>query len=78
MRCRADGTSKLCDFGLAIDTRCDVPVSRVGTLEYMAPEIVRLDRDLQERDLKVLRQRRQPQYCAKVRLTPERTPPSTP
>ena len=62
----ADGTSKLCDFGLAIDTTCDVPVSRVGTLEYMAPEIVRLDKHLSERQLKALRQRGEAQYCAKA------------
>lgn len=28
----ADGTTKLCDFGLAIDTNLDIPTSRVGTL----------------------------------------------
>lgn len=30
-----DGITKLCDFGLAIDTNVDTPTSRVGTLEFM-------------------------------------------
>ena len=70
---RADGTCKLADFGLAIDTRCDVPVSRVGTLEYMAPELVCLDKDLPELYLRLLRVRRQAQYCDKVGPTPQST-----
>lgn len=30
---------KLADFGLAIDTDAQAPLSRVGTLDYMAPEV---------------------------------------
>lgn len=30
---------KLGDFGLAIDSTSSRPISRVGTLEYMAPEV---------------------------------------
>lgn len=30
-----DGVTKLCDFGLAIDTKTDTPTSRVGTAEFM-------------------------------------------
>lgn len=33
----ADGTVKLADFGLAINMVEERPVSRVGTLDYMAP-----------------------------------------
>ena len=40
----SDGSVKLADFGLAIDTRKEQPVSRVGTLDYMPPEIVALPR----------------------------------
>jgi len=36
------GTLKLGDFGLAVDTTLDSPASRVGTLDYMAPEIASL------------------------------------
>lgn len=36
----ADGRAKLCDFGLAIDTTKETPVTCVGTLSYMAPEIL--------------------------------------
>ncbi|GBF92590.1 aurora protein [Raphidocelis subcapitata] len=34
------GAPVLGDFGLAIDQRRERPVSRVGTLEYMAPEVL--------------------------------------
>lgn len=37
-----DGVTKLCDFGLAIDSTIDPPRSRVGTLEFMAPELIDL------------------------------------
>ncbi|KAG2422617.1 hypothetical protein HXX76_010398 [Chlamydomonas incerta] len=33
-------TFKLCDFGLAIDLRDERAVTRAGTLEYMAPEVL--------------------------------------
>lgn len=33
---------KLGDFGLSIDTTINVPVSRVGTLEFLAPELVKI------------------------------------
>ncbi|KAG2487001.1 hypothetical protein HYH03_014373 [Edaphochlamys debaryana] len=36
-----DGSVKLADFGLAINTVEERPVSRVGTLDYMAPEVLR-------------------------------------
>lgn len=32
----AEGVTKLCDLGLAIDTNVDAPTGRVGTLEFMA------------------------------------------
>ena len=34
-----DGTVKLGDFGLAIDTTRELPFSRSGTLDYMSPEV---------------------------------------
>lgn len=34
------GVVKLCDFGLALDVRRETPTSRVGTVEFMAPEVV--------------------------------------
>jgi len=34
----ADGTLRLGDFGLAINATKERPISRVGTLDYMAPE----------------------------------------
>jgi len=40
----SNGTIKLADFGLAINLSKDQPVSRVGTLDYMPPEIVALPR----------------------------------
>lgn len=59
----SDGAVKLCDFGLAIDCKVDCPVSRVGTLEFMAPEIVRLKSRSPE-ELAHLRRARQPLYGA--------------
>lgn len=35
----SDGTLRLGDFGLAINTARERPISRVGTLDYMAPEV---------------------------------------
>lgn len=35
----ADGEIKLADFGLAINTTKEKPMSRVGTLDYMPPEV---------------------------------------
>lgn len=35
-----EGTIKLCDFGFSINRYDERPHSRVGTLEYMAPELV--------------------------------------
>jgi len=35
----AQGELKVADFGLAIDTRKEQPMSRVGTLDYMPPEV---------------------------------------
>lgn len=43
-----NGDIKLCDFGLAIDSVRDTPVSRVGTLEFMAPEVIRLRQTAQQ------------------------------
>ncbi|GBF92565.1 aurora-like kinase [Raphidocelis subcapitata] len=37
-----DGQMKLGDFGLAIDAAVERPKSRVGTLDYMSPEVVSL------------------------------------
>jgi serine/threonine protein kinase len=34
-----DGTLKLGDFGLAIDTLEERPVTCLGTLSYMSPEV---------------------------------------
>jgi hypothetical protein len=34
-----EGTLRLGDFGLAINAARERPISRVGTLEYMAPEV---------------------------------------
>ncbi|KAK9817875.1 hypothetical protein WJX72_003532 [[Myrmecia] bisecta] len=35
-----DGSLKLGDFGLAVNFHDDKPISRVGTLDYMAPEVL--------------------------------------
>lgn len=34
-----DGTLRLGDFGLAINATRERPISKVGTLDYMAPEV---------------------------------------
>jgi serine/threonine protein kinase len=36
-----DESIKVCDFGLAINVRLERPASRLGTLQYMAPEVVK-------------------------------------
>jgi serine/threonine protein kinase len=36
--CHLDGTIRLCDFGLAVSTRQERPVTRLGTLDYMVRE----------------------------------------
>ena len=36
----ADRRIKLADFGLSIDATCERPVTRAGTLDYMAPEVI--------------------------------------
>ena len=35
----ADKSIKLADFGLSIDATSERPVTRAGTLDYMAPEV---------------------------------------
>ena len=35
----ADRSIKLADFGLSIDATSERPVTRAGTLDYMAPEV---------------------------------------
>ena len=35
----SDGTVRLADFGLALDTTQETPRACVGTLDYMAPEV---------------------------------------
>lgn len=36
----ADGTLKIADFGLSIDSSQERPVTRLGTLDYMSPEVL--------------------------------------
>lgn len=35
----SDHSIKLADFGLSIDATSERPVTRAGTLDYMAPEV---------------------------------------
>lgn len=37
----ADGTLKIADFGLSVDTAVESPVTRLGTLDYMSPGAAR-------------------------------------
>lgn len=37
---KADGTIKLADFGLSINYLEERPVTRAGTLDMMAPEVI--------------------------------------
>jgi serine/threonine protein kinase len=64
------GDMKLGDFGLAIDAKAERPKSRVGTLDYMAPEVVCLptadERRRMERDGRPLREADMPTYSDKV------------
>ena len=36
----SDGTVKLADFGLSMDLELERPCTRLGTLDYMAPEVI--------------------------------------
>lgn len=38
----SDRSIKLADFGLSIDATSERPVTRAGTLDYMAPEVFTL------------------------------------
>ena len=66
----ADGVVKLCDFGFALDTRIEVPMTRLGSLEYMAPELVRLPRGVCETQLEQLKQTMTGRYDEKARHPP--------
>ena len=69
-----DGTVKLADFGLSIDTlNGGTPVSALGTLEFMAPELINMWGRHEWPQIKALRRAGKPLYCAKVRL---RGPPT--
>jgi serine/threonine protein kinase len=46
------GTLKLADFGLSIVASEELPVTRVGTLAYMSPEVVACPRKSQPGDWK--------------------------
>jgi serine/threonine protein kinase len=46
------GTLQLADFGLSIRGAHDPPVTRVGTLDYMAPEVVNCPRKRSPQDWK--------------------------
>ena len=51
MRSRKGWKIQLCDFGLAIDTKVTTPLIRVGTVDYMAPEVLRCPSELDLREL---------------------------
>lgn len=61
----SDGTIVLCDFGLAINFVQDTPVSRIGTLQFMAPEVVALEKKTSE-EAERLRAARLNQYTENV------------
>ena len=63
----ADGVVKLCDFGLCIDTAKEAPINEAGTLEYMAPELLRL-KPLKYWQLEHARRSMRGRYCAKARI----------
>jgi serine/threonine protein kinase len=46
------GSLQLADFGLSIRSESDAPVTRVGTLDYMAPEVVNCPRKRNPQDWK--------------------------
>lgn len=46
------GSLQLADFGLSIRSENDAPVTRVGTLDYMAPEVVNCPRKRNPQDWK--------------------------
>ena len=59
----AGGTLKLADFGLSIVTSEELPVTRVGTLAYMSPEVAACPRKAHPGDWK---HRRDLAYGAKA------------
>jgi serine/threonine protein kinase len=50
-----DGQAKLTDFGFALHLEWFKPLGRLGTTDYMAPEVVRCDKEFRERYLKLNR-----------------------
>ncbi|QDZ20653.1 protein kinase [Chloropicon primus] len=49
---------QLCDFGLAIDSRVSTPVIRVGTVDYMAPELLKCPTELDIKELQKIQKLR--------------------
>eukprot|EP00897_Mesotaenium_endlicherianum_P009412 jgi/Mesen1/849/ME000112S10997 len=67
----AQGAVKLCDFGFAIRAEKERPTARLGTLDYMAPEVIRAsgygaDAHADEPRVAGLRQGLVPSYDSKV------------
>ena len=50
-----DGRAKLTDFGFALHLEWFKPLGRLGTTDYMAPEVVRCDKEFRERYLRLNR-----------------------